>query len=261
MQIKILSFVLFVFSCVAFANDLRPSSSDKIMILKIKGAETVPVMKAFPKIKGVEDKLYQGDELVVGDEVRVSANVVVQLRQWDGSNYFLAPNSQYKVDACVPDKQSCASWTFALTRGAIRGQVTDSEPGKESAIKIMIKTPSAVVGARGTEFFVSYTPDGPTRVFVRKGEALFGRSEKFEPRTFVTVKEKMTAEAAADRKQKIAPPQENANAFDEAMKNVGIPEAINEVPEGRLPQSISACRLKGMGWREAPGMGPLGECF
>ena len=263
MNKKILSCVLQALlafmSTTVFAADIRPSSSDKVLILKIKGAETVPVMKSFPKVKGVEEKLYSGDELVVGDEIRVPANVVVQLRQWDGSNYFLSPGSQFKIDARLPDKQNFASWTFSLARGAVRGQV-ESDPGKET-MKVRIKTPIAAMGVRGTDFLVTYAPDNPMRVYMRKGEVALGRSEKFEPGTFIPVKEKMVAEAMPDVKQRIAPAQEVANAFNEAMKNSGIPEAMDDIPEGKLPQSITQCLHKSMGWREVQGMGPLGECF
>jgi len=122
-----------------------------------KGAAKVIVLKgkALALIGGKTSTLKRGDWLPVGAQVKTLERSFAKLLFIDKSTMNVGPSSQMKIDAFP--KQDAGIIT--LVKGQIRSKVTKNymQMNKKDKSKLFIKTKTAAMGVRGTDFQVSYS--------------------------------------------------------------------------------------------------------
>lgn len=99
-----------------------------------------------PLLRG--DTLRAGDTIITGDDGRV------QVRFADGALITLQPNSRFRIDEYRFDANGQRSF-FSLLKGALR--TSTGAIGKRSYDDWRLRTPTATVGVRGTDFTAEET--------------------------------------------------------------------------------------------------------
>ena len=149
MRNRRLSFVavMLALTALAVAPDAAPAQVDDVGMVKVvkgdahieRGGQKVPAM--------VGTRVRQGDVLVTG------ANGSVGVAFLDNSLLSTGPNSTLSIDRFAFDKTTHAgSFETSLRQGtlaAVTGKIA-----KQSPDAMKVRTPAAVLGARGTEFIV-----------------------------------------------------------------------------------------------------------
>lgn len=90
-------------------------------------------------------------EVFAGDRLLTGSNGRISLRFSDGMQMNLGPASQLSIDDYLHNDQGDRGW-FDLIRGSLR--TVTGLIGKRSAKSFRLKTPTAVIGVRGTDFSV-----------------------------------------------------------------------------------------------------------
>ncbi|MFM1989676.1 MAG: hypothetical protein RJA99_2633 [Pseudomonadota bacterium] len=90
-----------------------------------------------------------------GDRIRTGADGTVQLRFTDGALMSVQPGSDFRVEAYAYDAASQRGF-FELLQGSVRA--VSGRIGKRDRDDWRLRTPTATVGIRGTEFTVTETP-------------------------------------------------------------------------------------------------------
>jgi hypothetical protein len=105
-------------------------------------------------------------DVFTGDVVKTDASGVAQILFRDNTKLVVGQNSQVTVDSFVfQNKTTAKAFSIDAVRGSFRF-IT----GASAKQAYTIRTPSATIGVRGTEFDLSVNEDGTTNV------ALFGGS-------------------------------------------------------------------------------------
>jgi len=103
------------------------------------------------------------DDLDWNDVLKTTASGRVRAGLTDGSILSLGPNSELKV---VQHDAASQQTSLEIGAGQLRSKVVKiTQPGG----KFQVKTPNAVIGVVGTDFFVEYS-GGNTRVICYTGE-------------------------------------------------------------------------------------------
>jgi hypothetical protein len=89
-----------------------------------------------------------------GDRIRTGADGRVQLRFSDGALMSIQPGSDFRIDAYAFDAVGQRSF-FQLMQGSLRA--VSGSIGKRDREDWRLKTPTATIGIRGTEFTVDET--------------------------------------------------------------------------------------------------------
>lgn len=136
--------------------------------------------KLVVRVKGVVESLFSGETnweriwqsrmLRDGDKARTGADSRANIRLADNSIVVLGANTEVEISKFQISDQS-RNVEFKLFNGKMRNTV-GSFRGKDSRFEV--KTPNAVMAARGTEFYVEYEPQsvgdgnrgGTTRLIV-----------------------------------------------------------------------------------------------
>lgn len=115
-------------------------------------------------------------EIYVGDRLLTGADGQISVRFTDGMRMNIGPASQLNVDDYLHDPKGDRGW-FDLLRGSLR--TVTGMIGKRSPKSFRLRTPTAVIGVRGTDFSVvqrdchagdcSKPELGATEVSVAKG--------------------------------------------------------------------------------------------
>ncbi len=90
-------------------------------------------------------------EVFAGDRLLTGSNGRISLRFTDGMQMNLGPVSQLSIDDYLHNQQGDRGW-FDLVRGSLR--TITGLIGKRSAKSFRLRTPTAVIGIRGTDFSV-----------------------------------------------------------------------------------------------------------
>lgn len=90
-------------------------------------------------------------EVFAGDRLLTGATGRISLRFSDGMQMNLGPASQLSIDDYLHDQKGDRGW-FDLIRGSLR--TVTGLIGKRSPKSFRLKTPTAVIGVRGTDFSV-----------------------------------------------------------------------------------------------------------
>lgn len=124
-------------------------------------------------------KILKGDFLIGKDLVETSASGLVILGF--GENYAsrmkVGPNSKLELEGKIldPDDNNEEKTQFFLKVGNILVDYINKDKQKN---KLKVRTKSASMAVRGTEFFIHATPDGQTLVAVRSGVVLAKHNDK-----------------------------------------------------------------------------------
>ncbi|PIP89935.1 MAG: hypothetical protein COW01_00490 [Bdellovibrionales bacterium CG12_big_fil_rev_8_21_14_0_65_38_15] len=145
MMLKILLSVLISMSSFAFAG-----AGDVAKAIVVRGK----AMAQMPDGKVVEAK--QGMWFKEGTQVKTADKSFVKLLFIDKSQMNLGPNSQMKIDKFPENDPGIVT----LVKGQLRSKVSKNymEMDKKDKSKLFIKTKTAAMGVRGTDFQVDYNP-------------------------------------------------------------------------------------------------------
>lgn len=119
--------------------------------------------------------LTKGDEVASGETVVTGADGYAALSLPDGSRVLLRSSSRLRIDELLSRRASGAqSAKMSVEAGRIENEVA---PQKGPAARYEIRTPTAVIGVRGTRFRASYEPDASrSLVEVTEGTVAAGSS-------------------------------------------------------------------------------------
>ncbi len=106
----------------------------------------------------VERALRASDEVNAGDQLNTGSDGRVQLRFTDGAIISLQPGSQFRIDEYRYQGNSQRGF-FSLIRGALR--TTSGAIGKRDPRDYEMRTPTATIGIRGTEYIAEFTVCDP----------------------------------------------------------------------------------------------------
>lgn len=90
-----------------------------------------------------------------GDRIRTGADGTVQLRFTDGALMSIQPGSDFRIEAYAYDAATQRGF-FELLAGSVRA--VSGRIGKRDRDDWRLRTPTATLGIRGTEFTVTETP-------------------------------------------------------------------------------------------------------
>ena len=163
---------------MGFATGVLASDGQVATVAQVEGRAQIftrPSKKLDPKvaaddgvIASFEGEYYRVKDLKASDRVE-NGNVVrtlpgakVKVIYDNGDQIYVGPGSSYRISwkgdvKTVPE--------IRLAYGRIRGVISKEGPRK----KVIIRTRSAVMGVRGTDFFISDEGQGETSVSVLRG--------------------------------------------------------------------------------------------
>ncbi|MBT0664457.1 FecR domain-containing protein [Geobacter pelophilus] len=124
-----------------------------------------------------------GDQVQTGDFIRTKSNARAEVTFNDGNILKIAQRSRVDV-AEYRSAGSGDSRKFNLPRGKVQAVVTKGGTGENKGSRFEIRTPNAVAGVRGTDFFVFHDRN-VTGVLVKEG-SVYAFNPKM-PQNVVTV--------------------------------------------------------------------------
>jgi len=137
--------ILFLFLLPIMANS-KSNVSGRVVLLR---------GKVYVKNNSTVTKLKKGNEIQEGSVIKTLKKSFIKVIFIDKSTVNIGPNSTLKIESFKTKKPGILN----LIKGQIRSKVTknymDMSKGKS---KLFIKTKSAAMGVRGTDFNVSYNP-------------------------------------------------------------------------------------------------------
>jgi hypothetical protein len=162
----IVSFFI-IFSLLAFAG----SKGSKVAVVKMKRGNVEVIMP-----DGSMKKVKKGDWIEEGSVIKTAPRSFCKLSFIDKSSMNVGPKSEMKIEKF--DKKDAG--VINVISGKIRSQVTkdylDMDKGKS---KLFIKSKSAVMGIRGTDFmFAANKRTGATTAVLFEGSVVFNKINK-----------------------------------------------------------------------------------
>lgn len=192
-----------------------------------------PTMRLRPQ--QLNSPVRPGSAIHAGDRFRTGPQARLELRMRDGAVLSIGPDSDFQVDEYRFGADSQRSF-YSLARGLVR--TVSGAIGKTRHEDFRLKTPTAVMGIRGTDFTVEHSlcmPSAGCDDGVLPGERL--RVSVHEGRVAVT-SAAGTIEVPEGQTLRLA--GRNGVPMDEA----GKPPALPQTPPGpRAPKRPSAFEL------------------
>jgi len=129
---------------------------------------------------GKKTEVNEGLTLSLGDLLVTGNDAWVDLRLCDGTGLRVGEKAKFYFEGVGDKGDSLFSWAFSLVRGSLFATVTGD--GKGDRVKFRVRTPSAALGVRGTEFVIDAddAPEKETRLHTVEGEVLMGRAGDFD---------------------------------------------------------------------------------
>lgn len=116
-----------------------------------------------------------GDDVRWGDRLEVGPDSWVDLRFCDGSVIRLSENSSFQYLNPDPEETNgWVRWSFEKFKGSLRALMS----GNGEQVKLRIKTPTAALGVRGTEFFLEVDEE-ESRLYTVEGAVLWGQRQQW----------------------------------------------------------------------------------
>lgn len=113
-----------------------------------------------------------GDPINKNDKL-VTAEATATIRYPDGSKVTVTPQSEFIVES----KTQTTQWN-KLVRGSVRGLITKTPEGSSTKPKFIIRTKTAVLGVRGTDFVMALdAAQGTAEVHTLEGSVEVARNE------------------------------------------------------------------------------------
>lgn len=170
----------FLFVCTILGAGMAGSISEAAPLREEAVAKVQIVKGQLQRISKIGDTelLKEGSMVFSSDTVRTSQDggCKIQLLK-DGSVITLGPATQ--IIASDMKKNSENPSTLDVSYGRVRSLISKSNAGK---IKLILKTRSATMGVRGTEFETSVNPQtGTTSNLTFDGEVAMAKTPKMDP--------------------------------------------------------------------------------
>ncbi|AZZ37956.1 hypothetical protein CIK05_14475 [Bdellovibrio sp. qaytius] len=215
MAMNKLVMIMLVFG--GFSKALAEETYGLLMI--VKGQVQVAKMKTQPVSAKVGGKVYPQDTIITGKDSR--AKIVMS----DRNIINVLPETKIRIDQYINDTKE-KNVRLSLIEGKIRTNVEQKYDNNEN--KFEIKTPSAIVGVRGTQFLTSYNKSSNTTgVTTFRGEVIFRGLDKTSDKLTeaVLVKRGETSENESGRKPgspvKMSPSEFKRIEGDTAVRKEG----------------------------------------
>jgi hypothetical protein len=161
------------------------------------GEATMVVRSVYGTVETLRRRLAATEAVYWQELIETEAESAAKVLFVDGSTLTTGPNSTVRIDEFVyAGADPVNRVVVGITRGLLRF-VTGSSPSDAYTIR----TPSAMIGVRGTDFAVSVEEDGQTRVHVLHGQVTMTALSGFR----VVVREGQASRTGSDR---AAPPAE-----------------------------------------------------
>lgn len=116
--------------------------------------------------------------LSIGDTVVTGKSAWVELRLCDGSAIKVGEKTKFKFEDSAKESDSFTGWAFSLLKGSLLAAIQGEE--KSDKVKLRVRTPTASIGVRGTEFMVESDDAEGTSLHTLEGEVLMGTPEDYE---------------------------------------------------------------------------------
>lgn len=178
-------------------------------VTRIRG-EAVAVVEVNRRTLALGNPLYLGDRIVTG------SNALLEARMQDGTVVTLCPSAEFnvlQVQAVSPDNQGSV---FEMVKGMFRAVTAQTDAAKPRP-SLQVKTPVAIIGVRGTDFWGGFDllGAGPLTldVVMLKGTGVYVESQGrrvelqqagegttvtgFNPHTSLSIAEAMAMKSAA----------------------------------------------------------------
>ena len=110
--------------------------------------------------------LRSGDTVYVGEQLQAAANSEAVLRMVDGGYLALRPGAQFLVEDFAADKRKTDHLSLRLVQGGLR--LITGWIGQLNPQGYRVRTPSAVIGVRGTDHEAYHLTDGMALAWSQK---------------------------------------------------------------------------------------------
>jgi hypothetical protein len=212
-------------------------------------------------VQGKSAALKKDDWLSEGTQVKTSNRSFAKLIFIDKSTMNIGPKSEIMINQFPKDKAGIIS----LNKGQIRSKVTKDYMGMEKAdnkSKLFIKTKTAAMGIRGTEFIAGYDEKtGYSTLDVLEGAVAMAKLDEFEMKDIKQFDQKVLEKAVsspqavlvkdgfkADVSKNLPKPSEPQKIPKEEVKKMESDEKMmkEKVSEGNasLPPGVNANQFK-----------------
>ncbi len=149
------------------------TSECRIALVEDSGGASIVVTA-----EGSKAPLENGKPLALGDLLSTGSDAWVDLRLCDGSVLRIGENSRFYFEGVTGDSEDLLSWAFRLVQGSVYAAVTGTNSGQR--VKLRVRTVSAALGVRGTEFVVDTDAEKATTLHTFGGEVLMGGAGDFD---------------------------------------------------------------------------------
>jgi len=194
----------------------------------------LPVIGEVVKVRGKASALFIGQREAIkvkkGMKIRKDTSILTKLRSFvqvrlnDNSKISIGPNSKMTIDRVTKSKAGF----ITLLKGQLRSEVEKKKHTKARE-KLLIKTRTAALGVRGTDFRTSYNPDSKiTNLITFRGNvALKKIDEKKVEKAEEIVEELKKKDVVEVKKGKFASVSNN-------LEKATVPVKISPVQYTRL---------------------------
>jgi len=130
---------------------LAEENADQIpaLIMKVEGSALIRKNSRIEESAGVGGKVYVGDTVVTNE------SSTVQLMTADGSMVKVGFDSRFLFED-ISLLERAVTWSFQLIKGQLRALVVKKP---DNQVRFKVKTPTAAMGIRGTEFVLVYSEE------------------------------------------------------------------------------------------------------
>ncbi len=212
-----LLFLSFIFSNNSFA------SPNHAKVILLRGQVTFTTTKSEAKMR-----LQKGDKIPEGATIKTYQNSMAKLLFKDKTTSIIGPKSTLKITQ-TPEKDKDKVGVISLIKGKIRTKFIpnplDPETGKS---KLFIKTKTAAMGIRGTDFSAIYNPSlDLTTTITFEGDVLLG---KLNPGDLAT--------GLKGKSSNLVSPDQKSNNSPDSNLEEGSPLEPQELQE-RLEKAVT----------------------
>jgi hypothetical protein len=155
-----------------FSNAARAETPFATIESVVIGSEA-PYIDQAVEIKGAQGSRKGGANapLFIGDHVVTDAKQSATVKLRDESELTIAPSSDVMMGELV-SQDNKHSPSIGLVMGMLRALVKKVAAGENP---LMVRTPSAVMGVRGTDFVVEHDGEGQTTLHTIDGKVALGK--------------------------------------------------------------------------------------
>ena len=193
--------LFFLIGLVIICQPTPAALTAKVLMVRGEATKLAPgKLKAEPILKG--------DVLVEDTSVVTQPKSFVRLRFSDKSTMNVAPKSMAVISKMPKDKASVVKLLNGIVKAEVEKQTTT-----QTKTKMIVKTPNAVLGVRGTKFQSIYNPTNKTTSLVTvEGQ--------------VAMKKEAVAPLSTD-------PKNNIDEVDKLDQSINNGQGVVEVSEGK----------------------------